>query len=101
MIVEQGTEFLLVMKRFGGTSLVAQTVKNLPACNAGDLGVIPGQGAINRFHTPQPAILHASIKTHCSQERERVFLLQSAEWTRKKDSWTFLVVQWLRICLPM
>ena len=26
-----GTEFLLVMKRFGGTSLVAQTVKNLPS----------------------------------------------------------------------
>ena len=55
----------------------------------------PGQGAINRFHMPQPMILHASIKTHCSQKkkkkkRERVFLLQGGEWTRRKDSWTSL-----------
>ena len=31
-------------KYFKWASLVAQLVKNLPACNAGDLGLIPGSG---------------------------------------------------------
>ena len=35
--------------------------------------MIPGQGAITRFHMPQPTILHASIKIQCSQKREYSF----------------------------
>ena len=54
---------------------MAQIVKNLPACDAGDLGVTPGQGAINRFHMPQPTIRHASVKTHCGQKKERESIL--------------------------
>ena len=36
--------FLYVCVKLCGASLLAQTVKNLPAINAGDQGLIPGLG---------------------------------------------------------
>ena len=47
-----------------GTSLVVQWLK-LHSHNAGDLGLIPGQGT--RSHMPQLKILHATTKTQHSQ----------------------------------
>ena len=46
------------------TCLVVQWLR-LRAPNAGNPGLIPGQGT--RFHLQQLKILHATIKTNCSQ----------------------------------
>ena len=74
----------------GIPSLVAQTVKNLPAgislivqwlrhCapNTGGLGLIPGQGI--RSHMQQLKILHAATETHCRKINKNKYIKKKKE----------------------
>ena len=102
--------------------LVAQTVKNLSACSAGDPGSIPMSGRSPAEGNGNPlqypclenpmdrgawqATVHGIAKSQTLLSDQHFHLLSNIRnWnkgeSKNKRAGTSLVVQWLRICLSM
>ena len=103
----------LSQENWTGTSMVVQWLRLGPP-NVGSWGLIPGQGTRSRMPqlracVTQPTILraatkilHTATKVLPAAAESRHNLPKTTQRKTKKDwTWTYLVVQRLRICLAV